>query len=168
MKINISRRTFLASSVILAVSQYASKAIAKVSSTFNFEIKFTDEEWKKRLTPEEYRILREGGTERPKSSPLWKEKTAGKYHCKGCNLEVYSSKFKVILNKGWVFFRFCQPDSVLTGIDESIAYSGSMIKKHTTEAHCRRCGSHLGHILYVDRKILHCVNGASLRFKPSV
>ena len=178
MKTFLSRRKLLASTMIVAAAPLATKALASEatntseasntngSDDFKFEVNYTPSEWKSRLSPEEFRILRLGGTEKKKSSPHWKETRQGFYNCKGCDLEIYDSKFKVPLNKGWVFFKHSQTDSVLTKIDYGTSYGGSTNKKAAIEAHCRRCGSHLGHILYVSRQILHCINGASLVFKP--
>tara|TARA_R110001583_G_scaffold48229_2_gene150858 strand:- start:115 stop:696 length:582 start_codon:yes stop_codon:yes gene_type:complete len=181
MKMNISRRKFLASSVVVAVSQIATKAIAAepptkttsdqvgMTDNYTYEVNYTVAEWKERLTETEFTILREGETEEAKSSPLWKEKREGLYHCKGCELTLYESKYKTVLDKGWVFFEHSKRDAVLMGIDFFTHYSRGGPKKNTVmESHCRRCGSHLGHILYINKKILHCINGASLIFKPTV
>ncbi|MEL0660178.1 peptide-methionine (R)-S-oxide reductase [Psychromonas arctica] len=181
MKINITRRKFLTSSAVVAVSQIATKAFAaepttkattdqvSTSEDYTYEVNYTDAEWKERLTEAEFTILREGETEEAKSSPLWKEKREGLYHCKGCELTVYESKEKTVLSKGWVFFRHSKPDTVLTGIDLFTHYSrGEPKEDKVIESHCRRCGSHLGHILYINKQILHCINGASLIFKPTV
>jgi len=184
-KLYISRRKLLASSVVVATSQIATKAAAQSSpqtspqtsgrvatligeDDYQYEVNYTGEQWKERLSEEEFRIMRLGGTEKRKSSPLWEETRDGVYNCKGCDLEVYDSEYKVVLNKGWVFFKHSQPDAVLTKIDFVTSYGGSEKKRTTTEAHCRRCGSHLGHILYVNRQILHCINGTSLNFKSTV
>jgi len=180
MKLNITRRKFLASSAVVAVSQIATKAFAAepetkattdqvgMSDNYTYEVNYTDAQWKERLTEAEFTILREGDTEERKSSPLWKEKREGLYHCKGCDLNVYESKYKTVLDKGWVFFKHGKPDAVLMGIDFSTRYSRGERKKETVmESHCRRCGSHLGHILYINKEILHCINGTSLVFKPT-
>jgi len=68
-------------------------------------------------------ILREGFTEKPKSSPFWLELKPGMYHCKGCDLPVYDGQWKVILEKGWVFFYHAVPDAVLFGIDGKVPES---------------------------------------------
>lgn len=176
----VSRRVLLTSSVIAAASHLAPKASAAETSTdahhrpidvnpkhidHVYEVSFTEAEWRERLSEEEFRILRKNGTEKEKSNPLWKEKRPGFYKCKGCDLGLYDSEHKIILKKGWAFFRHSEPDSVLTGIDLFTDY-GSSKKETAIEAHCRRCGSHLGHILYVKKKILHCINGTSLSFTP--
>lgn len=175
MKTNVSRRKLLAGTMIAAISQLPTKAVAmdpnaeagskvpKVNTDdagYVYEVNFTEEQWKARLTEKEFSILREGGTEVPKSSPLWNEESTGIYQCKGCDLDVYESQFKVVLDKGWVFFQHSIPNSVLTSIDYGL--------NPLIESHCRRCGSHLGHVFYLEEQILSCINGASLNFKPSV
>ena len=182
MTANVSRRSLLASSAVLAMGSIVMKASAEETAEersvspsdvepkvvdYVYEVSFTPEQWKERLSEEEYRILRQGGTEKKKSSPLWDELRDGAYYCKGCELGVYSSDYKVKLSKGWAFFQHSEPDSVLTGIDLYTNY-GSTREKAAMEAHCRRCGSHLGHILFVSGQILHCINGTSLSFTPSV
>lgn len=125
-------------------------------TAFAYEVIHRDEDWRTRLTPAEYSVLREGATE-PRNSHYYTRQTeAGIYRCKGCDLPVYDWTQKVILDIGWVFFRHAIPDSLLSGID------GRRI-----EVHCRRCGSHMGHILYVETEILHCVNGTALNFTPT-
>ena len=132
---------------------------------FRYEVALSEAEWEARLTAEEFYILRQGGTEVPKSSPLWNETRAGLYRCKGCGLLNYSGDQKVVLDKGWVFFEHSEPDAVLTGLDRHEPRAGSVF--YMMEAHCRRCGSHLGHIVSIDNKVLHCINGLSLTFKPA-
>ena len=174
-----SRRSILASSLVAATTGLAGKAaaqdlqssaqnsssdVAPREPDFQYSYRKTDAEWRAQLTPSEYRVLREGGTEPKKSSPLWEEERPGDYRCKGCDLLVYSSEYKVKLNKGWTFFRQSEPDSVLMGIDLVTTYGGKEKDETAMEAHCRRCASHLGHILYIKGEILHCINGTSLNF----
>lgn len=125
-------------------------------SGFSYEIERSDADWRARLTPAEYAILREGGTEQPNSHRYTQKSDDGAYHCRGCALPIYSSAQKVNLDIGWVFFRHAIPKSILTDIDQG-----------RIEAHCRRCGGHLGHILYVETQILHCINGIALKFMPA-
>jgi len=188
MAIQISRRLLLLGSSLVATLPFAGKASAsetelKSDNPINFhridvevnpkkidhfyEVGYTKEEWKSRLSEEEFRIMRKGGTEHKKSSPYWNEKRAGAYSCKGCDLGLYDSEYKLPIKKGWAFFSHSEPDSVLTGIDLITNYGWRAKKKAAIEAHCRRCGSHLGHILYIEKKIVHCINGASLSFSPS-
>ena len=139
---------------------------------FVFEITRTEAEWRARLSAWEYRILREGGTEPHFSSALWNEERPGQYSCRGCDLPLYNSEHKTIRQIGWVFYFHAIPNSVLLGMDESPAQYGSADQMADSpqiliEAHCRRCGSHLGHILNVQGDVLHCINGAALAFAPA-
>ncbi len=161
-------RTGLASGALMTGA--AAGATDAASDAFTYEVTRTEEDWKARLTDDEYDILRKGSTELPKTSQLWNETANGSYACKGCDLHNYDANWKVVLDKGWAFFHHSVPNSVLTGIDGPVPAYGS--EPSTTgpgamiEAHCRRCGSHLGHIVYVENKLLHCINGASLTFTP--
>ncbi len=163
------RREFLGAATAIVVvpagTARAETVTAAGDSDFTFEITRSDAEWRERLGDEGYRILREGGTEAKHSSPLVDETRDGVYCCRGCDLPVYESVWKVQLDIGWVFFRQCQPNSVLTGIDGP-AFDGTVDLRIISmiEAHCRRCGSHLGHIQIVEGQLLHCINGASLDF----
>lgn len=129
-------------------------ALPSSTTGYTYAVQRSDEDWRTRLTPAEYDILRQGGTEPRNSHPYSRSTGEGLYHCKGCGLPIYASTEKVILDIGWVFFRHSLRDSVLLGIDEG-----------RIEAHCRRCGGHLGHILYVESEVLHCINGTALDFK---
>lgn len=166
-----TRRAFLASTAMAgATLPFAARAETTPDATddFRFEVVLTDDEWRERLTPVEFDILRGGATEEPKTSPNWDEMRAGVYHCKGCELPVYSAPWKVVLDKGWAFFAHAEPNSVLTGIDYHPDYAQTPRHFLTMiEAHCRRCGSHLGHILYVEDRLLHCINGTALDFRPT-
>ncbi len=170
---NSTRRAFLGSAASGLVAtpiagQAQGSSLTDLDESFTYEVIRSDAEWRKMLSPKDYKILREGSTELPKSSPLWKEDTHGTYACKGCDLTVYESKWKVILDKGWVFFQHARPNTTLTDIDgfypEGMVEVDPRFPVPLIEAHCRRCGSHLGHILKVEGKILHCINGASLNF----
>ena len=140
-----------------------------MTGEFVYQITRTDAEWREFLTPEEFRILREGGTEAMHSSPLVTEKREGIYRCRGCDLEHYEALWKVPLEIGWVFFRHSQPNSVLTAIDGApFDDDGNDIRiLAAVEVHCRRCGSHLGHIVHAEGQLVHCINGASLVFAPA-
>jgi peptide-methionine (R)-S-oxide reductase len=125
------------------------------------------------LEPIEYFVLREGNTENPRTSALWNNVEKGAYCCKGCDLTVYESRQKIELEKGWVFFRHSEANTVLTGIDrpeaeevDPFADAAAML-----EVHCRRCGSHLGHIVAMEEvpgRPIHCINGFALNFIPGV
>lgn len=166
-----SRRAFMGSTLLSAAAlPFAGAAQARPERNFDFiyEITRSEEEWRARLSKYEYEILRNSGTEWAKSSELWDDYREGMFHCRGCDLTVYSSEWRVELDKGWVFFSHAQPTTVLTDIDKAANYSMNASAARTMiEAHCRRCGSHLGHILTVEGQLVHCINGASLRFEPA-
>ncbi len=127
-----------------------------------FEITKTAEEWQKILTPEQYAVLRQEGTERPGSSPLNQEKRAGTYNCAACDLPLFSSTRKYESGTGWP--SFWQPISNAVG--ESTDYKLGLPR---TEVHCRRCGGHLGHVFNDGPKptgLRYCMNGVSLKFVP--
>lgn len=161
----------LGSAAVVVSAPHQTNASTVDDGGFAYEVRRTEEQWRAMLTDEEYRILREGGTEERKSSPLWEEDRAGLYRCRGCELPVYESEWKTILDIGWVFFLHSIPDSILTGIDgvpsryneNGMDVSGVSL----IEAHCRRCGSHLGHVVYVEQTIRHCINGTALTFHPT-
>ena len=140
------------------------------SEAITYEVRHTEAQWRARLTDVEYQILRTGRTEQPKSSPFWNSTAKGRYRCKGCDLTNYDARWKVVLDKGWVFFRHSEPSTVLTGIEGPVPEYGAPDAEFGAfiEVHCRRCGSHLGHLLQMEDKLLHCINGASLKFRPEV
>lgn len=171
-----TRRAFLQTSAMAAASAplaFASAAQADVVTDrpFTYEINHSDEEWRAMLDEEEYRILREMGTEPKFSSSLWNVDDDGVYACRGCGLEVYDNTYKEVLIIGWLFFDHAFPTTVMTDIDILPAEYGATedMAQETAlmEAHCRRCGSHLGHILNVQGKTRHCINGSALTFTPA-
>ena len=138
-------------------------AQSQASDSKSFEIVRTDEEWRQRLTPEQYRVLRKHGTERAGSSPLDREKRAGNFTCAGCELPLYASTTKFDSGTGWPSFWQALDDAVGTSTDGSFFMT-------RTEVHCRRCGGHLGHIFDDGPKPTgkrHCINGVALNFAPS-
>jgi len=125
-----------------------------------FEIQKSDAEWRKLLTPAQFNILREHGTERPGSSPLNKEKRKGTFACSGCDLPLFASETKFESGTGWPSFYQPLPDAIGTKEDRSY-----MMKR--TEVHCRRCGGHLGHVFDdgpPPTGLRYCMNGLSLKF----
>ncbi|MEO1681440.1 MAG: peptide-methionine (R)-S-oxide reductase [Pseudomonadota bacterium] len=168
----ITRRHFVATSGVTAATLAAvtsTRAATGVGDEFTYEINRTDEEWRAMLSDAEHKILREGDTELPRTSDLWNEEREGTYRCKGCGLLTYTSNWKVPLDKGWVFFAHAEPNSVLMDIDgpqQAYGMNPNGIA-NLIEVHCRRCGSHLGHILKVDGLVVHCINGQALTFEPA-
>jgi peptide-methionine (R)-S-oxide reductase len=129
----------------------------------SFEITKSEEEWRKILTPAQFRILRKHETERAGSSPLNHEHREGIYHCAGCDLPLYSSSAKFESGTGWPSFTAALPNAIGTSIDRSLF-------EVRTEVHCRRCGGHLGHVFDDGPPPTgkrYCMNGAAMTFKPA-
>ena len=122
----------------------------------------TDAEWRQRLTPEQFRIMRDHGTERPGSCALLHEKRAGTFSCVGCDTPLFKSTLKFESGTGWPSFNDPAPGAVETTVDESYG----MIR---TEVHCTRCGSHLGHVFDdgpPPTGLRYCINGVAMKFEP--
>ncbi|MGR3344016.1 MAG: peptide-methionine (R)-S-oxide reductase MsrB [Paracoccaceae bacterium] len=129
----------------------------------SFEITRTKDEWRALLTPLQYKVMRKSGTERSGSSPLDRNYADGVYNCAGCDLAVYSSEVKFDSGTGWPSFWQSLPDAVRTMDDR-------FLLRVRTEVHCRRCGSHFGHIFDdgpAPTGKRHCLNGVSLVFKAA-
>ena len=167
----LSRRAFMGTAAISALSlgTQSAQAAGPNRDTYTYEITRSDDEWREMLSDAEYVILRKGSTELPKTSPLWEETREGFYNCKGCDLTVYDGRWKVVLEKGWAFYKHSEPTTVLTSIDGPVEEYGAMADGPGAflEVHCRRCSSHLGHILLVEGQMLHCINGTALDFMPT-
>lgn len=163
-----NRRRFLAGIALSGAALPGMSATSQRDDNFEYELVRTDDEWRAYLTEEAYAILRMGQTEVPHSSPYAAENRRGNYFCAGCDLHAYTYEWKVPLDKGWVFFSHAIPNSVLMDVDLNANYAMRPDTFVTAiEAHCRRCGSHLGHILTVDNILVHCINGAALNFNPA-
>jgi peptide-methionine (R)-S-oxide reductase len=129
----------------------------------NFEITRSPDEWRRLLSPEQFAVLREHGTERPWSSSLNKEYGRGVYACAGCQLPLFSSETKFDSGTGWPSFWAPIEGAVGTSVDTSFFM-------RRTEVHCRKCGGHLGHVFDDGPKptgLRYCINGISLKFIPA-
>jgi peptide-methionine (R)-S-oxide reductase len=129
----------------------------------SFPVTLSDAEWKRRLSPQAYAVLRKESTERAGSSPLDKEKRKGIYACAGCGHPLFSSAAKFESGTGWPSFFKPAANGVGTREDKSF-----FMKR--VEVHCRRCGGHLGHVFNDGPRptgLRYCMNGAALAFRPA-
>ncbi|ACR31891.1 peptide-methionine (R)-S-oxide reductase MsrB [Burkholderia glumae] len=163
-----SRRAFLLTGAALA------GAVATITRSGVFaqqppkpaapaELTLSDAEWRKRLTPAQYTVLREAGTERPYSNPLNDEHRSGTFACAGCALPLFSSATKFDSHTGWPSFWAPLDHAVVTSTDTSFG----MVRD---EVHCRRCAGHLGHVFNDGPKptgLRYCMNGTAMTFSPS-
>jgi len=135
---------------------------ARAAENEHFEITHTDAEWRAKLTPAQYHVLREEGTERAFTSPLDEEKRKGIFACAGCDLHLFSSDTKFDSGTGWPSFWQPLPNAVNKRTDTSLGMTRD-------EVHCRRCGGHLGHVFDDGPRptgLRYCMNGVALTFLP--
>ena len=127
-----------------------------------FAVTRTDAEWRARLAPDQYAVLRQSGTERPFTSPLLHEERPGLFACAGCDLDQFSSTTKFDSHTGWPSFWAPIEGAVDTSRDSTFGMVRNAV-------HCTRCGSHMGHVFDDGPKptgLRYCMNGVALAFKP--
>ncbi|HEX8665821.1 MAG TPA: peptide-methionine (R)-S-oxide reductase MsrB [Beijerinckiaceae bacterium] len=145
-------------SKILGGSSEAAGQAARV-----FPVSRPDEEWRKTLTPEQYYVLRQHGTERAGTSPLDREKRKGTFVCAGCGQDLFTSDAKFDSGTGWPSFFQPIPGKVETSEDNTFFM-------RRTEVHCANCGGHLGHVFEDGPKptgLRYCMNGVAMKFRPT-
>ena len=129
----------------------------------NFRVRYTEAQWRERLTAAEFRVLRQEGTERAFTSPLNDEHREGTFLCAGCGNEVYSSATKYDSRTGWPSFY----QEIAGGVGFSTDYNLGYPRR---EVHCADCGGHLGHVFDDGPRPTgkrHCINGVAMDFRPA-
>jgi peptide-methionine (R)-S-oxide reductase len=157
-----TRREILFTATRSAAALAAISLTGRASAAETFEVNLTDAQWRAKLTPQQYTVLRREATEYPGSSPLNKENRAGTYACAGCALPLFSSRTKFESGTGWPSFWKPLENAVATRKD-------GMLGMARTEVHCRRCGGHMGHVFADGPRptgLRYCMNGVSLTFTP--
>ena len=159
MERTLPRREFLIGGLAWAL---ALGAVGGRAAAGTAELARTDAEWRKALTPGQYAVLRQEGTEPAFSSPLDHEARPGRYACAGCALELFSSDAKFDSGTGWPSFWAPLPDAVTTKADHAFFMTRTAVA-------CRRCAGHLGHVFDDGPNptgLRYCMNGIALAFAP--
>ena len=164
----MNKRVFLKSAFAVVGTMGLFRALglrnqAQAAPDTAFEVTKTDEEWRTVLTPAQYTVLRQHGTERSHSSALNDQHAQGSYHCAACDLPLFASETKFESGTGWPSFYAPIEGAIATTTDTSLFMT-------RVEVHCRRCGGHLGHVFDdgpAPTGQRYCMNGVSLNFVAS-
>jgi peptide-methionine (R)-S-oxide reductase len=136
---------------------------AHAAATATFEVMHSEAEWRKRLTDDQFAVLRQEGTERPFTSALLHEERKGQFDCAGCQLPLFASETKFDSGTGWPSFWKALPGSVNEITDKSYGMT-------RTAVNCHRCGGHLGHVFKdgpAPTGLRYCMNGVAMTFAPA-
>ncbi len=158
----ITRRALVGGGLMLGAGALAGFAgwWTEAAQARAFPVQFSEDQWRRRLTPTQFAILRGKATERPFTSPLLHEKRKGRFLCAGCALPLFSSATKYDSGTGWPSFWQPLSGAIGTGTDIDLGYP-------RTEVHCARCGGHLGHVFDDGPRPTgkrYCINGGALSF----
>lgn len=161
----MQRRSLLRSSLLLGIPSVGLLLSEdSMASRETFSVTYTDAEWRTRLTPEQYRVLRQEGTEPPFQNSYHDNKQAGTYVCAGCDLPLFTADAKYDSGTGWPsFWQPIAPTAIGTKTDWKLFVP-------RTEVHCSRCGGHLGHVFSDGPQptgLRYCMNSAALKFIPA-
>lgn len=157
----VNRRHFLLGGAATVVAACAGESPAEAQGNFPFRL--TDAQWRQRLSPAAYRVLRRHETEWAGSSPLDREHRRGTFHCAGCDHPLFNSSTKFDSGTGWPSFYRPLPRAIGTREDRELM-------SVRTEVHCANCGGHLGHVFDDGPRptgLRYCMNGVAMAFRPA-